>query len=79
MGYKERLLPPGTKVYRQDLEGGREYGYIVYGYWDDFLKTYDYYVGFVGFRGFPKKTSPMPYVLRYLSSSLHEYRPRRNK
>lgn len=72
MSHQSSLLAPGTKVYRED-GGRREYGYIIYGYWLEELECYDYYVAFVGYRGFPNKAPTKPYVLRYLDSSLHVY------
>ncbi|MBC7768314.1 MAG: hypothetical protein H7124_05965 [Phycisphaerales bacterium] len=66
-----RFLPPGTKVrYDGLVDGGSEYGVVIYCWIDAEANVYDGHIAFYGAafpEGAPKK---QPYVLRYASTSL---------
>jgi len=65
------FLPAGTKVrYEGLVEGGPEFGIVVYCWMSEEIGGYDCYVAFFGsdFPSGPPKTKP--YVLRYATSSL---------
>jgi hypothetical protein len=68
---------PGDYVVLQSYRSPRkEYGRIVYSYWDFKYGWRDYYVAFFGTKP-PRKNQRLaqkPYVLRYLESSLKPYK-----
>lgn len=66
-----RELRPGDRVMLRSPKGeGREVGIVVCCWTDEELDTQDNYVAFFG-DSFPKdKPDSMPYILRYLSTSL---------
>lgn len=64
-------LPSGTRV-RLDAaeEGISEYGVVVHCWLNDDVHAYDCYIAFFGNQMPTGKPNKIPYVLRYLSTSL---------
>lgn len=73
---QDRFLAPGTRVRRDsewdDHEEVRpEFGVVVHCWKDEQIGTFDCYVAFFGFAGFPAaQPAEKPYILRYAAISL---------
>ena len=64
---EDQPIPVGTRV---RLKGTREAGVVIHHWHDKELDCFDYYIAFFGKRFTKGKPARIPYVLRYLGSSL---------